>query len=97
MHSPSRPSFRVVHAIAVGAMVCAKVIEPDTCLRHDFMGIRCCHLAEIKRVSDHEVMNAVGAAEVEAEQLEWPQPPRVHDLSLLYRIAWCYVTVIVHV
>ncbi len=55
------------------------------------------HLAQVERVLDHKVMNAMGAPEVEAKQLEWPQPPPVHDLGLLQGIAWHDVAEIVNV
>lgn len=87
----------MLHGKAVCPFVGAKVIEPDTGLRHDFMSIRRRHLAKIKRVSYHKVMNAVGTAKVETKQLEWPQPPRVHYLGLLQGIARRNIAIIVHV
>ena len=61
------------------------------------MGEGCGHLAQVERVLHHKVMNAVGTSEVEAKQLEWPQPPPVHDLGLLQGIAWHDVAEIVNV
>lgn len=61
------------------------------------MGKGGCHLTKVERVSDHEMMNAVCAAKIEAKQLEWPQPPMVHDLGLLQGIAWRYIAIIMNI
>ena len=42
-------------------------------------------------------MDAVGAAEVEAERLQRPQPPRVQHLGLLHHIAQFHIAVVMHV
>ena len=55
------------------------------------------HLADVKRLLHHKMMDAVGAAEVEAERLQRPHPPRVQYLGLLDHIAQFYIAVVVHV
>lgn len=64
--------MRVCQGITIRAFIGAEVIEPNTGLGHDLMRIRRGHLAQVERVPDNEVVNTVGAAEVEAEQLERP-------------------------
>jgi len=43
------------------------------------------------------MMNAVAAAEVEAERLQRPQPPRIEHLALLQHVARLDVAVVMHV
>ncbi|MCY1429163.1 hypothetical protein D9M71_450690 [compost metagenome] len=54
-------------------------------------------LPDVERFLHHKMMNPVAAAEVEAERLQRPQPPRVQHLRLLHHVARLHVTVVVHV
>ena len=65
------------------ALVGTEVIETNSGLRHDFMGIGRRHLSKIKRIFHDKMMNTVSTAKVETEQLERPQQPMVHYLGLL--------------
>src|SRR3546814_9529598 len=57
----------------------------------------CRQLADIERLADDEVVDRVRCAEVEAEQLCRPQPPRIEHLTLLDDVAAFDVTVVMHV
>ncbi len=55
------------------------------------------HLADVKRLFHHKMVNPVGAAEIEAERLQRPQPPGVEHLGLLDHIAQFHIAVVMHV
>jgi len=55
------------------------------------------HLPYIEGVADHEVVDGVGAAEVEAEGLQGPQPPDVEHLALFGDLAGFVIAVVMHV
>ena len=52
------------------------------------------HLPYVEGVADHEVVDGVGAAEVEAEGLQGPQPPDVEHLALFGDLARFVVAVV---
>ncbi len=70
----------VVHP--VGPSEGAKIIESHPILLQHHMGPLGSHLPYIEGVADHEVVDGVGAAKVEAEGLQGPQPPDVQHLAL---------------
>jgi len=81
----------------IGPRKRTEIIEPHAHLSHDLMRHLGRHLADVERFLDHKMVNPVGAAEVEAERLQWPHPPGVEYLGLLDHIAQLNIAVVVHV
>lgn len=81
----------------VGPTEGAEIIEPHAILLQHHMGPLGGHLPHVEGVADHEVVDGVGAAEVEAEGLQGPQPPDVEYLALLGDLARFVVAVVMHV
>src|SRR3546814_3412006 len=65
----------------------ADVVEANAVVTHHLMRGACRQLADIERLADDEVVDRVRCAEVEAEQLCRPQPPRIEHLTLLDDVA----------
>lgn len=85
----------VVHP--VGPSEGAKIIESHPILLQHHMGPLGSHLPYIEGVADHEVVDGVGAAKVEAEGLQGPQPPDVQHLALFGDLARFVVAVVMHI
>lgn len=81
----------------VGPAERAQIIESHAIFPEHFMGPLGGHLPYIERIADHEVVDGVGAAEVEAEGLQGPQPPDVEHLALFGDLARFVVAVVMHV
>ena len=81
----------------IGAGERAEIIEAHAHLAHDLVRNLGRHLADVKRLFHHKMMDAMGAAEVEAKRLQRLHPPRVEHLGLLNHIAQLHVAVVVHV
>lgn len=81
----------------VGSTEGAEIIEPYAIFPEHFMGLFGGHLPYIEGVADYEVVNRVGAAEVEAQGLHRPQPPYVQYLALFGDFSLLIIAVVVHV
>src|SRR3990167_7245981 len=82
---------------AIGPGKGAEIVEAYAVLTHHLMRERPAELADIEGLLDHEMVDRVAAAEVEAERLQRPQPPGVEHLGLLDHVARLDVAVVVHV
>ena len=63
--------------VAVGPPESAQIIKTDTMSAQHLMGTLRRHLPNVERITDNEMVNGVSAAKIEAERLQWQQPPDI--------------------
>ena len=56
--------------IAIRPAESAEIVEADAVPAQHFMGTFCRHLPNVERIPNHEMVNGMGAAKVEAERLQ---------------------------
>ena len=64
----------------VAASEGAHIVEIDAVLLHGRIALLPDQVAEVKRLPDHDMVNAVSHTETKAKQLEWHHVPFADDL-----------------
>ena len=82
---------------AIGPLESAQIIEPHTVRTHHFVRLLGSHLTNVERITHYKVMNAVGGAEIETEQVGNDEPLAVQDLTLLHEVTVFNVAEVMHV